>query len=97
MNLAWSPDGKSVPFESSENPLIEEALLTGTTISTGNIHTGEIKELCTIMNELVDLTWAPDHCNLNVFRDVISQNFAFLGIMQVSGQQTGTPLGPPSC
>ncbi|KAF4339121.1 peptidase yuxL [Fusarium beomiforme] len=57
---SWSPDGKSLAFLSTENPHIEEANLTGTSISTVNIETGEVKTLCTIMNEPYDLTWAPD-------------------------------------
>ncbi|KAF9772129.1 hypothetical protein IL306_010187 [Fusarium sp. DS 682] len=58
--IAWSPDGKSLAFLSTENPHVEEPFLTGTSISTVNIETGEVKNLCKIMNEPYDLTWAPD-------------------------------------
>ncbi|RSL71573.1 hypothetical protein CEP54_001341 [Fusarium duplospermum] len=58
--LAWSPDGKSVAFFSIANPHIEEALLTGTTISIVNVETGEVRDLCKVPNELNYLTWAPD-------------------------------------
>ncbi|KAL6416014.1 putative peptidase s9 prolyl oligopeptidase active site domain protein [Ilyonectria robusta] len=58
--IAWSPDGKRVAFFSNENPHIEEAMLTGTTISTVNVETGEVRDLCTVVNELYALTWAPD-------------------------------------
>ncbi|KAH7213047.1 Alpha/Beta hydrolase protein [Fusarium oxysporum] len=58
--FSWSPDGKKVVFMSQENPHIEEAMLTGTTISTVDVETGEVTELCKIMNEPYDLTWAPD-------------------------------------
>ncbi|SPJ78280.1 related to peptidase yuxL [Fusarium torulosum] len=58
--IAWSPDGKSLVFFSTENPDIEEPMLTGTTISTVDVENGEIEKLCTVMNEPYDLTWAPD-------------------------------------
>ncbi|KAL5608706.1 hypothetical protein FOVSG1_003387 [Fusarium oxysporum f. sp. vasinfectum] len=58
--LFWSPDGKKIAFMSQQNPHIEEAMLTGTTISTVDVETGEVTELCKIMNEPYDLTWAPD-------------------------------------
>ncbi|KAH7159604.1 Alpha/Beta hydrolase protein [Dactylonectria estremocensis] len=59
-SLAWSPDGKSVAFLSNDNPQIEEAFLTGTTISTVDVESGKVRDLCTIINELFCLTWAPD-------------------------------------
>ncbi|KAF4501639.1 peptidase yuxL [Fusarium agapanthi] len=58
--FCWSPDGKKIAFMSTENPHIEEAMLTGTTISTVDVETGEVVELCKIMNEPYDLTWAPN-------------------------------------
>ncbi|RGP78783.1 peptidase yuxl [Fusarium longipes] len=58
--IAWSPDGTSLAFMSTENPHIEEAMLTGTSISTITIKTGEVKHLCTISNEPYDLIWSPD-------------------------------------
>ncbi|KAM5349818.1 hypothetical protein ACJ41O_006323 [Fusarium nematophilum] len=59
-DIAWSPDGKTVAFQGKENPQIEEPLLTGTVISTVNVETGVVRQLCTVMNEPFDLTWAPD-------------------------------------
>jgi dipeptidyl aminopeptidase/acylaminoacyl peptidase len=58
--FCWSPDGKKIAFMNTENPHIEEAMLTGTTISTVDVETGEVTELCKIMNEPYDLIWAPD-------------------------------------
>lgn len=58
--IAWSPDGNSVAFLTNENPHIEESMLTGTTISIVNIETLEIRDLCTVPNELSSLIWAPD-------------------------------------
>ncbi|KAF4453128.1 hypothetical protein F53441_4125 [Fusarium austroafricanum] len=58
--ITWSPDGKSIAFLSAENPHIEEPNLTGTTISTVNVETGDVKVLCKVMNELYDLNWASD-------------------------------------
>ncbi|KAK2603582.1 hypothetical protein QQS21_004262 [Conoideocrella luteorostrata] len=59
-DFSWSADGKKIVFESSKNPEIEEPMLTGTTISIVNVETGEVRDLCTMMNELTNLTWAPD-------------------------------------
>ena len=59
-NLSWSPDGKSLAFESIEHPEIEEPVLTGTTVSTVSIESGEVRDLCKVMNGLGHLTWAPD-------------------------------------
>ncbi|KAJ4162866.1 hypothetical protein NW754_014284 [Fusarium falciforme] len=50
--LAWSPDGKSVAFFSIANTNIEEAMLTGTTISIVNVETGAVRDLCKVPNEL---------------------------------------------
>ncbi|RFN45495.1 hypothetical protein FIE12Z_10257 [Fusarium flagelliforme] len=58
--IAWTPDGKSLVFMSTLNPHIEEAMLTGTSISTVDVRTGEVKRLCTVMNEPYNLIWAPD-------------------------------------
>ncbi|KAL3594408.1 hypothetical protein FPOAC2_08721 [Fusarium poae] len=58
--IAWSPDGKALVFMSTENPHIEEAMLTGTSISTVVIETGQVQHLCKLMNEPYSLTWAPD-------------------------------------
>ncbi|KAK7431577.1 hypothetical protein QQZ08_001795 [Neonectria magnoliae] len=54
--IAWSPDGKTVVFLSNENPHIEEVMLTGTSISTVNVETGEVRNLCIVMNELAVYT-----------------------------------------
>ncbi|PTD04710.1 hypothetical protein FCULG_00001241 [Fusarium culmorum] len=58
--IAWSPDGKSLTFMSTQNPHIEEAMLSGTSISTAIIETGQVKHLCTVMNEPYNLIWAPN-------------------------------------
>jgi len=58
--IAWSPDGMSLVFMSTRNPHIEEAMLTGTSISTVDVRTGEVRSLCTVMNEPYNLIWAPD-------------------------------------
>jgi dipeptidyl aminopeptidase/acylaminoacyl peptidase len=58
--IAWSPDGKALAFMSTENPHIEEAMLTGTSISTVAVETGKVKHLCTVMNEPYNLIWAHD-------------------------------------
>lgn len=60
VGFSWSPDGKFIAFDSSENPDIEEGLLTGSTISTVNVQTGEVRDLVTIPNEVNYVTWAPD-------------------------------------
>lgn len=59
-SVSWSPDGKNILFDSGENPDIEENMLTGTTISTVNVESGEVRDLCKLTNEPWDLTWAPD-------------------------------------
>ncbi|KAI1056707.1 hypothetical protein LB507_001523 [Fusarium sp. FIESC RH6] len=58
--ISWSPDGKSLVFMSTQNPHIEEATLTGTSISTVDATTGDAKRFCTVMNEPYNLIWAPD-------------------------------------
>ncbi|EXL54105.1 hypothetical protein FOCG_07194 [Fusarium oxysporum f. sp. radicis-lycopersici 26381] len=58
--FSWSPDGKRIAFMSQESPHIEEAMLTGTTISTVDVENGKVTELCKVINEPYDLTWAPD-------------------------------------
>ncbi|KAJ4136512.1 hypothetical protein NW768_004127 [Fusarium equiseti] len=58
--IAWSPDGQSLAFTSTASPHIEEAMLTGTFISTVDVTTGEVKHLCTVTNEPYNLIWAPD-------------------------------------
>ncbi|XEV06092.1 hypothetical protein FSHL1_011379 [Fusarium sambucinum] len=58
--IAWSPDGKALVFMSTENPHVEEAMLTGTSISTVTIESGQVQHLCKLMNEPYDLKWAPD-------------------------------------
>lgn len=59
-SIAWSPDGENIAFFSNKNPQIEEPMLTGTTISIVSIESGEVRDLCTIPNDLSALTWAPD-------------------------------------
>lgn len=60
VSLAWSPDGSTIAFESVENTNIEEVMLTGTTISTVQVETGKVRDLCKVPMELNSLTWAPD-------------------------------------
>ena len=60
IEASWSPDGKKLAFQHSQSPDSEEPTLTGTTISTVEVASGQITDLCTIHNELSDLTWAPD-------------------------------------
>ena len=59
-DISWSPDGKTLAFSSVENPNIEEPMLTGTTISSVNVKSGEVRDLCHIKNTSYGLTWAPD-------------------------------------
>ncbi|OAQ61056.1 acylamino-acid-releasing enzyme [Pochonia chlamydosporia 170] len=56
----WSPDGKTIAFKSSKNPYIEEPLLSGTTISVASSAGGDIRDLCTLYNEVENLCWASD-------------------------------------
>ncbi|KAK5994284.1 putative peptidase YuxL-like protein [Cladobotryum mycophilum] len=59
-NASWSPDGKKIAFQSDKTPQMEEPLLTGTTISVVDVEDGKVTDLCTIHNDLANLTWAPD-------------------------------------
>jgi Tol biopolymer transport system component len=60
ISACWSTDGKSIAFQSTKNPYIEEPLLTGTTISIVDTDGGEVRDLCTLRNELKNLCWSPD-------------------------------------
>ena len=59
-DIAWSPDGKSLAFGSRVNPEVEEGFLTGTTISTIDVDSAEVRELRTVKNEILNLSWAAD-------------------------------------
>lgn len=59
-DLSWSQDGKDIVFRSNENTELEEADITGGTISTANVESGTVKDLCTAKAQFLNLTWAPD-------------------------------------
>ena len=59
-NIAWSPDGTSIAFETTENPTVEEKMITGTRISAVDIASNDITHLCTFKRGVSQLTWAPD-------------------------------------
>jgi dipeptidyl aminopeptidase/acylaminoacyl peptidase len=58
--VAWSPDGKSIVFKSTENTNVEEGMITGTRLSTVAIESGEVKHICSVRSDLYQLKWAPD-------------------------------------
>lgn len=52
--MHWGPDGKHIVFQ------IEEPMHTGVTISSVNMASGEVLDLCVVMNDVASLVWAPD-------------------------------------
>lgn len=60
MNLAWAPDGKQIVFSSAKVPEIEEAILSGATISVLIVDSGVVRDLCTVPNGIANLSWGPD-------------------------------------
>ena len=59
-HMHWSPDGKYLVFRSKQNQEIEEPMYTGVTISSVNVASGEVLDLCVVMNDVAGLVWAPD-------------------------------------
>lgn len=58
--MHWSPDGNNLVFSSTENLEVEEGAQTGTTISSVNVDSGEVRDLYTVMGSPGKPTWAPD-------------------------------------
>lgn len=59
-DIHWSPDGKTIVFESTENTNAEEAMITGTKVSTVALESAEVKDICVTKSDISQLTWAPD-------------------------------------
>ncbi|OAA82647.1 WD40/YVTN repeat-like-containing domain protein [Akanthomyces lecanii RCEF 1005] len=59
-DLNWSQDGKNIVFRSNKNTELEEPDISGGTISTVNVESGIVKDVCTVRAQFFDLIWAPD-------------------------------------
>ncbi|ATY58653.1 WD40 YVTN repeat-like-containing domain [Cordyceps militaris] len=59
-DLSWSRDGKNIALRSDDNTELEEADITGGTISTVNVESGLVKDLCTVKAQFLNLVWAAD-------------------------------------
>jgi dipeptidyl aminopeptidase/acylaminoacyl peptidase len=57
----WSSDSSRIAFTHTDNTEVEEAYLTGTTLSVIEIETQQITDLTTIHNDLEDLIWNKDN------------------------------------
>ena len=60
VDMSWSRDGKSITFRSNSNTEYEEPAFTGGTVSTVDVDSGAVKDLCTIKGEFLNLEWAAD-------------------------------------
>ena len=59
-DLNWSQGGKNIVFRSNKNTELEEPDISGGTISTVNVESGIVKDVCTVRAQFFDLIWAPD-------------------------------------
>lgn len=59
-DLHWSPDGKKIVFGSECNTTLEESLVTGTTLSTVDVDSGIVSDLCIFKGASRYLKWALD-------------------------------------
>ena len=59
-DLSWSPDGKRIGIVSCRTPDIEEKFLNGSVISTVDIGSIAMKDLCKVPKAVTNLTWARD-------------------------------------
>lgn len=59
-DVAWSPDGKQLVFYSTKTTESEECAITGSTLSTVQVESGEVKDLCSYKGTQANYTWAPD-------------------------------------
>ena len=60
VDLSYSPDGKTIAVGITANPEISEPMLSGTTVATVSVDSGEVKELCHVKMAAMSLKWAPD-------------------------------------
>ncbi|KAJ4153404.1 hypothetical protein LMH87_009892 [Akanthomyces muscarius] len=56
-SLIWNRKRRS---SCKQNLEIEEPMHTGVTISSVNMASGEVLDLCVVMNDVASLVWAPD-------------------------------------
>lgn len=60
IDFAWSPDGKHLLFESTATPDSQSCSIDGTTISTVNVQSREVQNLCTVPVGVESLAWGAD-------------------------------------
>lgn len=61
MDFSWSPDGKHLLFQSTTTPDSQSCYIDGTTISTLNVQSREVQDLCTVPTGVEGLAWSTDN------------------------------------
>lgn len=56
-DFAWSHDGKSLLFQSTETTDVQSSFIGGTTVSAVGVESGDIRDLCIVRTAITDMAW----------------------------------------